>query len=116
MNNAGKGSKRRPTDQQKYRDNYDAIFKKTTKEKKTMTNNYKLVRQHDITWVSIEPLVYDINNMLQQLMDVPLTDLDSKSVNELNFRISGLRAIHAFMAALITEQNIAELKEAQTLQ
>lgn len=76
-----------------------------------MNNNYKLVRQHDITWISIEPLVYDINNMLQQLMDVPLTDLDPKAVNELNFRISGLRAIHSFMAALITEQNLTELRE-----
>lgn len=106
-----KGSKQRPTDQQKYGSNYDAIFKKTTKEKKTMTNNYKLVRQHDITWVSLEPLVYDINNMLQTVMDIPTEGLDQATSDELNFRISGLRAVHSFIAALITEQNLAELRE-----
>jgi len=37
-NQAGKGSKRRPTDEDQYRDNYDKIFsvkkKKTSKKKK----------------------------------------------------------------------------------
>ncbi len=108
---AGKGSKRRPTDPQKYRDNWEAIFKKKTTERKTM-NNYKLVRAADgITWVSLEPLAYDVNTMLQAIMDVPLDDLDSTTRDELNFRIHGLRAVHAFIAALITEQNVAELRE-----
>ena len=30
----GKGSKQRPTDQQKYRDNWDAIFGKNKEDKK----------------------------------------------------------------------------------
>lgn len=34
MNNGGKGSKRRPTDEQKYQDNWDQIFGKKKKEEK----------------------------------------------------------------------------------
>lgn len=105
-----KGSKRRPTNIDTYGSNYDKIFKKTT-ERITMSNNYKLVRAHDITWVSLEPLAYDINSMLQAIMDVPTDELDATTLAELNFRIHGLRAVHSFIGALITEQNVAELKE-----
>ena len=33
MSDCGKGDKRRPTDEQKYRDNWDAIFKKKEDQK-----------------------------------------------------------------------------------
>ena len=105
---AGKGSKRRPTNQDTYGSNYDNIFKK----KQMNINNYRLVKAEDgITWVSLEPLAYDVNSMLQAIMDVPTDELDATTLAELNFRIHGLRAVHSFIGALITEQNVAELKE-----
>ncbi len=74
--------------------------------------NYKLVRAPDgTTWCSLEPLAHDINQMLCQIMDIPLDDKDEEVQRELNFRIHGLRAVHSFIAALITEQNVTELKE-----
>ena len=35
---AGKGSTRRPTDEQRYGDNYDAIFKKRTPEQQEVVD------------------------------------------------------------------------------
>ena len=75
-------------------------------------NHYKLVRGEDkITWVSLEPLAHDINMMLAKVMAIPTEDKDEDTMAELNFRIHGLRAVHSFVAALITEQNVSELRE-----
>ena len=105
---AGKGSKRRPTNQDTYGSNYDNIFKK----KQMNINNYRLVKAEDgITWVSLEPLAYDINKILSLLMDIPTDDMDQDAQAELNFRIHGLKAVHSFIAALLTEQNVNELRE-----
>ena len=52
MSNSGKGSKRRPTDQQKFEDNFDKIFRMNQQEewreeiinerqKKSLTDNVK---------------------------------------------------------------------------
>jgi hypothetical protein len=46
MSNSGKGSKRRPTDQQKFEDNFDKILECNSKkngEKKSLTNGKKKV-------------------------------------------------------------------------
>jgi hypothetical protein len=39
MNEAGKGDKRRPTDESKYQSNYDSIFRKEKKHDDTATTN-----------------------------------------------------------------------------
>ena len=77
-----------------------------------MPNSYQIAKGVDgITWVSLEPLAHDINISLSQLMDIPMEDKDEETQRELNFRIHGLKAVHSFIGALLTEQTLKEMRD-----
>lgn len=73
-------------------------------------NTYKLVKAADkITWVSIDPLMYDINRSLDLLLKIPTEKMSEEDLNQLNFRIMGLQSIHSFLGALLTEQQFSDI-------
>jgi hypothetical protein len=74
-------------------------------------NSYKLAKGSDNTvWVSIQPLMYDINRSLELLMDIPTDTLKEEDLQHLDFKILGMRAIHSFLGALLTEQQLEDLR------
>ena len=74
-------------------------------------NTYELFREDDITWISIEPLMNDINDALIQMRKISEVGLDSVDVQQLRLKIVGLEAIYTFLGGLVTEQNLKELRE-----
>ena len=76
-------------------------------------NSYKLVKAEDgIVWVSVQPLVNDIYENLTMLENIEATD-DMQQVDQdiLNHKILGMKSLLSFLAALINEQNLTDLKE-----
>jgi hypothetical protein len=108
---AGKGSKQRPTNKETFDESYDRIFKKEKPMITKQLNDYRLVKATDgIVWVSIQPLMTDINKSLVLLMDIPLENLKEEDLQHLDFKIIGMKAIHSFLGALLTEQQLIELR------
>lgn len=76
-------------------------------------NSYKLVKAEDGTiWVSLQPLVNDIFENLKMLENIEITpDMQQVDQDILNHKILGMKSLMSFLAALINEQNLTDLKE-----
>ena len=74
-------------------------------------NTYELFREDDITWVSIENLMNDVNDALGQMRNISEIGLQQHDVQQLRLKIVGLEAIYTFLGGLVTEQNLKELRE-----
>jgi len=74
-------------------------------------NTYELFREDDITWVSIENLMNDVNDALAQMRKISEIGLEPHDVQQLRLKIVGLEAIYTFLGGLVTEQNLKELRE-----
>jgi len=74
-------------------------------------NTYELFREDDITWVSIENLMNDVNDALGQMRNISEIGLQPHDVQQLRLKIVGLEAIYTFLGGLVTEQNLKELRE-----
>lgn len=77
-----------------------------------MNNRYQLVKGPDgITWVSVEPLIQDMMEAMDYLVNVNPLELDKDDIKLLDFKIASLKAATEFMSSLITEQRLRELKD-----
>lgn len=74
-------------------------------------NTYELFRENDITWVSIENLMNDVNDALLKMRNISEIGLEPHDVQQLRLKIVGLEAIYTFLGGLVTEQNLKELRE-----
>ena len=77
-----------------------------------MKTRYQLVKAEDgITWVSIDPLIQDMYEALDYLVNINPMDLDKDDIKLLDLKIASLKAATEFMSSLLTEQRIRDLKE-----
>ncbi len=66
--------------------------------------NYQLVEGPDKTvWVSLQPLVSDVNDMLQHIQTIDLETLSTIDKDIMEFNMIGLKAISTFLSALVQE-------------
>lgn len=66
--------------------------------------NYKLVKGPDDTvWVSIQPLMVDVNESLNKLTEIDTSTLSDTDKDIMEFNILGMKAIYTFLGALIQE-------------
>lgn len=73
--------------------------------------NYKVETGPDgIRWVSIEPLLNDIVQAIDGLMNLPTDQLDDNGKHIIDMKIVGLRTVHEFLGSIITADNLAKLK------
>lgn len=63
-----------------------------------------------IRWVSIEPLMSDIVDALDRLMQLPTDTLDDEGKHILEMKILGLRTVHEFLGSIITADNLQKIK------
>lgn len=71
--------------------------------------NYKLVKGPDDTvWVSIQPLMTDVNYSLNKLIEIDVDPLSDTDKDIMDFNILGLKAIYTFLGALLQESKINE--------
>ena len=72
-------------------------------------NRYKLELGPDGTvWVSIQPLMQDIQDNLEKLKKIVYEGDDKR---ELDMRILGLEAINSFLGALVTEKKLELMRK-----
>lgn len=64
-----------------------------------------------IRWVSIEPLMDDIVNSIEQLMKLPTDNLDDDGKHIIDMKIVALRSVHEFLGSVITADNLKKMKE-----
>ena len=76
-----------------------------------MKTTYTLYREDEITYVSVEPLMNDALDALNKLKEIKSDMLDQTDQQQLKLKILGLEAIYTFLGGLVTEQNLAELRE-----
>ena len=63
-----------------------------------------------IRWVSLEPLLDDIVQALEGLMELPLDTLDDDGKHIIEMKILGLRTVHEFLGSIITADNLQKIK------
>jgi hypothetical protein len=76
---------------------------------------YKLYRDDDEQLVvTVDPLVKDIEQSLEKLMEMNVDDLSDENKQIFEMKILGLRTIHQFLGALQQEQYLKEYKQGLT--
>lgn len=76
-----------------------------------MKTTYTLYREDEVTYVSVEPLMNDALDALNKMKEIKTDGLDQTDQQQLKLKILGLEAIYTFLGGLVTEQNLAELRE-----
>ena len=77
--------------------------------------NYQLEKGPDGTiWVSVQPLMHDINKSLEHLVTVDTSNMTSQEQDIMEFNILGMKAIYTFLGALLEEQKQKEFRNAST--
>lgn len=68
-------------------------------------NTYRMITDHnDVDWVTIQPLMQDIEDNLEKLKKIDVTNLTQKDQELMNLKILGLHTVHNFLGSLVTEQ------------
>jgi len=77
--------------------------------------NYQLETGPDGTvWVSIQPLMQDVNHSLEHLLSIDTSTLSDTDKDIMDFNILGMKAIYTFMGALLQESKIKGELNART--
>lgn len=78
--------------------------------------NYKLQAGPDGTvWVSVQPLMRDIQETLETLMETDIEFLTQEQQTHLGMKMVGLNAIQEFMQALLTEHEMNKVINEKTI-
>jgi hypothetical protein len=73
-----------------------------------MQKTYQLVEGPDkVLWVSIQPLMEDIKIAIDEVMKLDISRANEAQRSIVDFKLMGLRSIHEFLGALVTEQQLA---------
>ena len=71
--------------------------------------NYKLIKGGDNhTYVSLEPLMDDIQKSVDKMMDINIDDLSADNKQLFDLKLLGLKTVYEFLGALKTEQTLRE--------
>jgi hypothetical protein len=71
--------------------------------------NYKLIKGGDNhTYVSLEPLMDDIQKSIDKMMDINIDVLSNDNKQLFDLKLLGLKTVYEFLGALKTEQTLRE--------
>lgn len=77
-----------------------------------MNKRYVITEGPDgIHWVSIEPLIEDMREAMDKLINIDILNIDEKQVQELNLKIAALKSVQEFFGALLTEVTLEKLRK-----
>lgn len=80
-----------------------------------LETNYVVERGPDgIRWVSIEPLMTDINNSMIEMVNMDVSSLSDENKEIVDLKILGLRTIYQFLGSLITADDLKKIKNETT--
>lgn len=74
-----------------------------------ITYNYKLIKGGDNnTYVSVEPLMNDIQTSVDKMMEIDISNLSPENKQIFDLKLLGLKTVYEFLGALRTEQTLRE--------
>jgi hypothetical protein len=74
-----------------------------------ITYNYKLIKGGDNnTYVSVEPLMNDIQVSVDRMMEMDISSLSPENKQIFDLKLLGLKTVYEFLGALRTEQTLRE--------
>ena len=74
--------------------------------------NYKMVRAEDgIVWVTLQPLLSDVKNALENAKNIDVSKMDEKEKTGVDFTILAMESVHNFITSLLAEHNVREIVE-----
>jgi len=74
--------------------------------------SYKMVRAEDsIVWVTIQPLMTEVKQALANAKEIDTSNMSDDEKRGVDFTILSMEAVWQFLGALLTEQNLTELKQ-----
>lgn len=74
-----------------------------------ITYNYKLIKGGDNnTYVSVEPLMNDIQTSVDKMMEIDISNLSPENRQIFDLKLLGLKTVYEFLGALRTEQQLRE--------
>lgn len=80
-----------------------------------MKTNYQVETGPDgVRWVSIEPLMTDVNNSIVEMMDLDVSSLSDENKQIVDLKILGLKTIYQFLGSLITADDLTKIKHETT--
>ena len=70
--------------------------------------NYKMVKQDEITWVTLEPLLEQVMQHREEAIKIDTSPLSDDEKRGLDFTILSLEAVVNFLRSLLAENNLRE--------
>lgn len=75
-------------------------------------NRYQVVAGPDgVHWISIEPLIQDLLEATDQLINIPTDKLSEDELFKLNLKIAAVNSVKDFFSAILTELTLEKLRE-----
>lgn len=75
-------------------------------------NRYVLHKAEDgIVWVSIQPLMQDVLEALDNAKKIDTKNLDSDDKRGVDFTVLTMEGVYQFLGSLLTEANLKEIVE-----
>jgi hypothetical protein len=72
--------------------------------------NYKMVRAQDgIVWVTLQPLLTDVKQALENAKNIDTTKMDTNEKQGVDFTILAMESVHNFITSLLTEHGLREM-------
>jgi len=70
--------------------------------------NYKMVKQDEITWVTLEPLLEQVMQHREEAIKIDTDTLSDDEKRGVDFTILSLEAVVNFLRSLLAENNLRE--------
>lgn len=64
-----------------------------------------------VLWVSVQPLMDDIKVAIDEVLKIDLSRATEAQRKVVDFKLMGLRSIHEFLGALLTEHELVTTRE-----
>lgn len=74
--------------------------------------NYKMVKQDNITWVTLEPLLEQVMQHREEAIKIDTATLSDDEKRGVDFTLLSLEAVANFLRSLLAENNLREEIEA----
>ena len=81
-----------------------------------MKNTYRLEKRDNHTWVTLEPLMQDIQTNYDKLVEMDTSTFTEKDQELLELKMQGLQQVYQFLGALVLESNLATLREQRKIE
>jgi len=79
--------------------------------------NYKMIKAEDgIVWVTLQPLMTDVRQALENAKNINVDNMNTDDKRGVDFTILSMEAVYNFLGSLMTEHNVNEVIQNQSVE